>query len=53
MEEKKIQLELLSNQKKNLYNILPTDTFLGLFSRIKRRIPYSNLIAMTVSRFGS
>jgi hypothetical protein len=26
---------------------------MGLFSRIKRRIPYSNVIAMTVSRFGS
>jgi hypothetical protein len=37
----------------NLYNILPNDTFLGLFSRIKRKISYSNVVAMTVSRFGS
>lgn len=38
---------------KNLYNILPTESFLGLFSRIRRKISYSNVIAMTVSRFGS
>jgi hypothetical protein len=49
--KKQERIILLTN--KNLYNILPSDTFLGLFSRIKRRIPYSNIIAMTVSRFGS
>jgi len=26
---------------------------MGLFSRIRRKIPYSNVQAMTVSRFGS
>lgn len=38
--------------KKNLYNILPDDNFLSLFTRIKRKIPYSNVKSMTVSRFG-
>lgn len=37
---------------KNLYNLLPEGKFLGLFNRIKRRLPYSNIRAMTVSRFG-
>lgn len=37
---------------KNLYNILPDGTFMSLFTRIKRKIPYSNVRAMTVSRFG-
>lgn len=41
---------LLTN--KNLYNILPDGTFMSLFTRIKRKIPYSNVRAMTVSRFG-
>ena len=49
--KKQERIILLTN--KNLYNILPSETFMGLFSRIKRRIPYSNVIAMTVSRFGS
>lgn len=38
---------------KNLYNILPNDTFLGIFTRIKRKISYDNVRSMTVSRFGS
>jgi hypothetical protein len=49
--KKQERILLLTN--KSLYNILPNDTFLGLFSRIKRRISYTNVIAMTVSRFGS
>ena len=38
---------------RHLYNLLPSSTFMGLFSRIKRKIPYTNIHAMTVSRFGS
>lgn len=49
--KKQERILLLTN--KNLYNILPSDTFLGLFSRIKRKISYNNVIGMTVSRFGS
>lgn len=37
---------------RNLYNILPDGSFMSLFTRIKRKIPYSNIRAMTVSRFG-
>ena len=38
--------------EKNLYNIKPS-SFLGIFSKIKRKIPFSNVTSMTVSRFGS
>lgn len=38
--------------RKNLYNILPDDNFMSFFTRIKRKIPYSNVRSMTVSRFG-
>ena len=37
---------------KNLYNLLPNSNFLAFFARIKRKIPYSTITAMTVSRFG-
>ena len=49
----KKQERILLLTDKNLYNLLPNDTFLGLFSRIKRKIPYENVVSMTVSRFGS
>lgn len=49
----KKQERILLLTDRNLYNILPNDTFLGLFSRIRRKISYSNVVAMTVSRFGS
>ncbi len=49
----KKQERIIALTNKNLYNLLPSDTFLGLFSRVKRKIPYSNIISMTVSRFGS
>ena len=47
----KKQERVLLLTDRNLYNILPGDTFLSLFTRIKRKIPYSNVRAMTVSRF--
>ena len=51
MNKKQERILLLTDR--NLYNILPSDTFLSLFSRIKRVIPYTNVVGMTVSRFGS
>lgn len=48
----KKQERVLLLTDRNLYNILPANTFLSLFTRIKRKIPYSNVRAMTVSRFG-
>lgn len=49
----KKQERILLLTDKNLYNILPNDTFLGIFTRIKRKISYDNIRSMTVSRFGS
>ena len=49
----KKQERILLLTDRNLYNLLPNDTFLGFFSRIKRKIPYENVVSMTVSRFGS
>jgi hypothetical protein len=38
---------------KNLYNLLPQSIISGIFGgRIKRRIPYNAITAVTVSRFG-
>lgn len=48
----KTQERILVLTNKNLYNIKPS-SFMGLFSRIRRKIPYSNIQSMTVSRFGS
>lgn len=49
----KHQQRILLLTNKNVYNILPDGTFMSLFTRIKRKIPWSNITAMTVSRFGS
>jgi len=49
----KKQERILLLTDKNLYNLLPNESFLGLFSRIKRKISYKDVIGMTVSRFGS
>jgi serum/glucocorticoid-regulated kinase 2 len=48
----KQQQRILLLTTKNLYNILPDGTFMSIFTRIKRKIPWSNIKAMTVSRFG-
>lgn len=48
----KSQERILMLTDRNVYNLKPT-SFMNLFSRIRRKIPYSNVQAMTVSRFGS
>lgn len=38
---------------KGIYNILPQNLLTNIFGgRIKRKIPYNNITAVTVSRFG-
>lgn len=48
---KKRQERILLLTDRNVYNINPPATFFG--NKIKRKMPYSGILGLSVSRFGS